>query len=189
MTARSKTDSIRTANSYASTRRAIMSAKRAARSISSGVKGGYGGSPGRFTNSSTPMVSFLVLKGVASSVTVLKPVFLSAWDQNDPSSLTSFTAIGCPLEKTRPAIPFPGGMRIFNNSSSNSLTATRNFSPPSLPSRINTDASADPTECAATPRRSSTARLSGSDNECDTSIALMASRIAAECASSPAAVP
>src|SRR5438477_586678 len=115
LTARSKTDSISTANSYASTKRAIMSAKRAARSISSGVKGGYGGSPGRFTNSSTPMVSFLVRKGVASSVTVLKPVFLSAWDQNDPSSLTSFTAIGCPLENTRPAIPFPGGQPMAVN--------------------------------------------------------------------------
>src|SRR5882762_9143893 len=163
----------------------MVSANCAARSISSGVKGGYGGSPGRLTNSSTPMVSFPDRSGVARSVIVLKPTALSAPDQKDPSALTSLTAIGCPVEKTSPAIPFPGGQRIFTTLASKSLTASRNLNPPSLPSRTSTDASAEPTESAATWRISSMACLSGADKEFEISIAATFSLTCSACVASP----
>src|SRR3984893_13788268 len=158
----------------------MASAKREALSISGGVKGGYGGSPGRLTNSSTPTISPLSRSGVASTVMVLKPVRRSASDQNEPSLDTSATAIGWVVEKTNPAMPAPGGRRKANNSSETPLVAVRNFKPPSSPSRTSTEATADPTDPAASCRISSIARLSGTASEFETSMWLMTSLTSAE---------
>src|ERR1700730_3471487 len=153
----------------------MASAKREALSISGGVKGGYGGSPGRLTNSSTPTISPLARSGVASNVIVLNPVRRSASDQKEPSLDTSATAIGWVVEKTKPAIPAPGGRRKANNSSETPLVAVRNFKPPSSPSRTSTDATAEPTDSAAKCKSSSIARLSATARQCETSIWLMTS--------------
>ena len=111
----------------------------------------------------------------------------SAPDQNDPSALTSFTAIGCPLEKTRPAIPLPGGILIFSRASSSSLTATKNLRPPSRPSRTSTEASAEPTVSAAIFSRSSMPCRIGAARESESFTASITSRILALLRSSIAA--
>src|SRR5262249_42036098 len=109
-------------------------------------------------------------KGVASKVTVLKPVRLSASDQNEPSCSTSATAMGCCVEKTRPAMPAPGGSRKASNSSVTPLVAVRNFRPPLSPSRTSTEATAELTALLAVRNKSSMARCKETVSEFETSI-------------------
>src|SRR5205085_3698280 len=126
------------------------------------------------TNSRTPTISSPARRGVARIVTVLKPVCLSASDQKEPSLETSATAMGCPVEKTRPAMPLPGGILTCMSLSRTSLKATRNLRPPSFPSRTNTEAWSEPTACAVMRSRFSMEFVSGAVKELATSTALTA---------------